>query len=124
MPTYEYECPKCNHRFEKFQLMSDPPVRTCPRCRGRKVKRLIGAGAGLLFRGSGFYITDYRDSGYKEAAKREKDTASGKSGESKSADAKSPASNPAKPAATSGSKAPGKGKRAGGSGKGSSASGS
>jgi putative FmdB family regulatory protein len=69
MPTYEYECPKCEHRFEKFQSMSDPPVKTCPECGGRKVKRLIGTGAGLLFKGSGFYKTDYRSDSYKKEAK-------------------------------------------------------
>jgi putative FmdB family regulatory protein len=71
MPTYEYECPKCGHRFEKFQGINDPPVKTCPKCRGRKVKRLIGTGAGILFKGSGFYLTDYRSDGYKKAAKAE-----------------------------------------------------
>jgi len=69
MPTYEYECPKCGHRFEKFQGMTDPPVKICPKCRGRKVKRLIGSGAGLLFKGSGFYKTDYRSDSYKKDAK-------------------------------------------------------
>jgi putative FmdB family regulatory protein len=75
MPTYEYECQKCGHAFEKFQLISDKPLTRCPqpRCKG-KVKRLIGTGAGLLFKGSGFYITDYRSSGYKEAAKKESDS--------------------------------------------------
>lgn len=68
MPTYDYECTKCGHQFEKFQAMSDPPVKTCPKCRG-KVKRLIGAGAGLLFKGEGFYITDYRSKDYKEKSK-------------------------------------------------------
>jgi putative FmdB family regulatory protein len=69
MPTYEYECPKCGHRFEKFQAISDKPVRTCPKCRGRKVRRLIGTGAGILFKGSGFYKTDYRSEAYSKAAK-------------------------------------------------------
>jgi putative FmdB family regulatory protein len=71
MPTYEYECQKCGHHFERFQSMTAEPLRRCPVCRG-KVKRLLGTGAGLLFRGSGFYITDYRSPGYKEAAKKEK----------------------------------------------------
>jgi putative FmdB family regulatory protein len=74
MPTYDYECTKCGHRFEKFQSMSDPLVKTCPKCKG-KVKRLIGAGAGLLFKGEGFYITDYRSKDYKEKSKSDKETA-------------------------------------------------
>src|SRR5690242_12886172 len=71
MPTYEYECQKCGHRFEEFQSMTAKPLQRCPKCRG-KVKRLIGAGAGLLFKGSGFYITDYRKPGYSEKKKSEK----------------------------------------------------
>jgi len=59
MPTYEYECRKCGYGFEKFQTMSAKPVRTCPKCRG-KVKRLPGTGAGIIFKGSGFYETDYK----------------------------------------------------------------
>ena len=72
VPTYEYECQKCQHRYELFQSIKDAPKKTCPKCKGR-VKRLFSTGAGLLFKGSGFYITDYRKPGYKEAAK--KDTA-------------------------------------------------
>lgn len=70
MPTYEYECQKCGHEFELLQSMKDAPRKTCPKCRGR-VKRLLGTGAGLLFKGAGFYATDYRKSSYKEAAKKE-----------------------------------------------------
>jgi len=86
MPTYDYECPKCGHRFEKFQSISDPPIKTCPKCRGRKVKRLIGTGAGILFKGSGFYGTDYRSDTYKKDARKAKETQSPSSGakESKS----------------------------------------
>lgn len=68
MPTYDYQCGKCGHRFEVFQRMNDRPKRTCPECKGR-VRRLIGTGAGLLFKGSGFYITDYRSDSYRTAAK-------------------------------------------------------
>ena len=68
MPTYEYECQKCGHRFEEFQSMTAKPLQRCPKCRG-KLKRLIGAGAGLLFKGSGFYTTDYRSSSYREKKK-------------------------------------------------------
>ncbi|MFH1640658.1 MAG: FmdB family zinc ribbon protein, partial [Candidatus Omnitrophota bacterium] len=59
MPTYEYECTKCKHRFEAFQKMSDKPFSSCPKC-GKKLKRLLGSGAGIIFKGSGFYATDYR----------------------------------------------------------------
>ena len=62
MPTYEYECEGCGHRFERFQAITDEPLRKCPAC-GGKVRRLIGAGAGVIFKGSGFYITDYKRSG-------------------------------------------------------------
>lgn len=59
MPTYEYECPKCGHCFEVLQSMSAKPIKTCPNC-GKKTKRLIGAGSGIIFKGSGFYATDYK----------------------------------------------------------------
>lgn len=71
MPTYEYECTKCGHRFEIFQKMTDPKLEDCPKCQGR-VERLIGPGAGIVFKGSGFYQTDYRSESYKERAKAEK----------------------------------------------------
>jgi putative FmdB family regulatory protein len=70
MPTYEYECLKCGRRFELFQKMTDPPRKRCPECRG-KVRRLLGTGAGMIFKGSGFYTTDYRSSSYKEQQKKE-----------------------------------------------------
>ncbi|HEU4558795.1 MAG TPA: zinc ribbon domain-containing protein [Longimicrobium sp.] len=70
MPTYEYRCPQCGTDFEKFQKMSDPPVAPCPGC-GADAERRISAGAGLVFKGSGFYITDYRGEGYKKAAQAE-----------------------------------------------------
>ncbi len=71
MPTYEYRCTECGHEFEAFQTMSEAPVATCPTCRG-KVERKISGGAGLLFKGSGFYITDYRSKEYKKAEAKEK----------------------------------------------------
>jgi len=67
MPTYEYQCPQCGTAFEKFQKMSDPPVAACPNC-GAEGERRISGGAGLVFKGSGFYITDYRGDSYKKAA--------------------------------------------------------
>ena len=76
MPTYEYECGRCGHTFEQFQSMTARPIKTCPECRKRSVKRLIGTGAGLIFKGSGFYTTDYRSEGYKKAAKRDREGAS------------------------------------------------
>ena len=110
MPTYEYACLKCGHEFEKFQSMSGAPLKTCPEelCGMKKwgkgkVKKTIGAGAGLIFKGSGFYITDYRSENYKAGAKKDApasssgDAKSSSSGESKSTTTKSE-SKPAKPA--------------------------
>ena len=71
MPTYDYKCLECDNQFEKFQGITESPLEECPECNG-KVKRLIGAGAGLIFKGSGFYITDYRSEGYKESEKKDK----------------------------------------------------
>ena len=59
MPTYEYACTFCKHTFELFQMMSDPPKKKCPEC-GKKVQRLFGTGSGLVFKGTGFYQTDYK----------------------------------------------------------------
>lgn len=107
MPTYEYLCEKCGKEFEKFQSMKDKPLSVCPEdvCGMKKwgkgrVKKLLSAGAGLLFKGSGFYITDYRSENYKAAAK--KDTGgSGSGGGGESASSKSSAAEK-KPAAKSG----------------------
>lgn len=71
MPTYEYECRKCGKTLEKFQSMTAKPLATCPSCKG-KLKRLISAGAGIIFKGSGFYQTDYRSESYKKKEKEEK----------------------------------------------------
>jgi len=71
MPTYEYECNSCSHRFEKFQGISDPPLKRCPKCR-HKIRRLLGTGGGLIFKGSGFYQTDYRSDNYKKGMDSEK----------------------------------------------------
>ena len=60
MPTYEYACEKCGNHFEIFQSMKDDPLKTCPKCKKPALKRLLGTGAGLIFKGSGFYITDYK----------------------------------------------------------------
>lgn len=106
MPTYEYQCEKCKKTFEVFQSMKDDPLKVCRKdlCRMEKwgrgrVKRLLGTGAGLIFKGSGFYITDYRSEGYKEAAKKESGASEKKSDtSSKPAGDSQPA---AKPTATS-----------------------
>jgi putative FmdB family regulatory protein len=75
MPTYEYQCQKCGLKFERFQNIKEKPIRECPECSG-SVKKLISAGAGIIFKGSGFYITDYRSENYKKAEKNEKEPAS------------------------------------------------
>ena len=113
MPTYEYVCLKCGHEFEKFQSMSDAPLKTCPKelCGLKKwgkgkVKKAISAGAGLIFKGSGFYITDYRSENYKAGAKSDSAPASGGESKAASGDAKpsssekksSPAKSESKPA--------------------------
>jgi len=97
MPTYEYACPKCGHEFEQFQSMRDEPLKKCPKCKKAGVKRLVGAGAGLIFKGTGFYITDYKN---KKGA-GEADSSSSTS--TKSTEAKAPetkSSFEAKPAPT------------------------
>ena len=71
MPTYEYRCKSCAHEFEKFQGITEKPVRRCPACGRNTVQRLIGTGAGIIFKGSGFYETDYRSKSYSEGAKSE-----------------------------------------------------
>jgi len=93
MPTYEYQCEKCGHRFEKFQSMTASVLRKCPKCGKSSLKRLIGTGAGVIFKGSGFYQTDYRSDSYKQALKKESDTGSKKEGkkDSKTETKKTPA---------------------------------
>lgn len=70
MPTYEYQCKKCSHKFEAFQQITEKPLKTCPVCQG-PLQRLIGTGAGIIFKGSGFYATDYRSKEYKQRQKQE-----------------------------------------------------
>ncbi|MBI3879689.1 MAG: zinc ribbon domain-containing protein [Verrucomicrobia bacterium] len=112
MPTYEYVCAKCGHQFEKVQSMKDDSLTVCPKelCARKKwgrgkVKRAVGSGAGLIFKGSGFYLTDYRSEGYKAAAKKDSLAAPGSSGETKSSGDAKPAGDakkaaPATPAKT------------------------
>ncbi len=101
MPTYEYLCSKCGHQFEKHQSMSEEPLAACPKelCGQKKwgkgkVKKQIGAGAGLIFKGSGFYITDYRSDKYKAAAKKDSAGGETKSSSSESKPAKTETSTP------------------------------
>lgn len=96
MPTYDYHCEKCDRTFELFQSMKDPVLKNCPKeaCQRKtwgkgKVKRLLGTGAGLIFKGSGFYITDYRSEGYRQSAKNESTASSTAKAEAKT-EAKKP----------------------------------
>ncbi|MEI8293478.1 MAG: FmdB family zinc ribbon protein [bacterium] len=98
MPNYDYECEKCGKTFEVFQSMKDKAFETCPEssCRMEqwgqgKVRRLLGTGAGLIFKGSGFYITDYRSEGYKQAAKNDSGAAAPKTESKPAAPAAAPA---------------------------------
>lgn len=107
MPTYEYHCSKCDKNFEVFQSMKDEAFKTCPEAQCQmapwghgEVKRLLGTGAGLIFKGSGFYITDYRSEGYKQAAKKE---TGGGSKETKAADKPAAASSTSMPSSGSAS---------------------
>lgn len=100
MPTYDYECSKCKKTFEVYQSMKDDALTTCPKelCRQKtwgkgKVQRCLGTGAGLIFKGSGFYITDYRSEGYKSAAK--KDSSGGESAKPADSGSKKSESKPA-----------------------------
>ena len=79
MPTYEYKCDACEKTFEKFQSITAAPIKKCALCGANKARRLIGTGAGLIFKGSGFYITDYRSEGYKSKAKADSPAGSGTS---------------------------------------------
>jgi putative FmdB family regulatory protein len=93
MPTYEYVCEGCGHRFDELQSFKDDPLKTCPQCREDKLRRLFGTGAAILFKGSGFYETDYRSEGYKSAAKADSEAskpAESKPAETKKAESKSP----------------------------------
>ncbi len=84
MPTYDYLCEACGHEFEQFQSITAKLMRRCPECGKLKLKRLIGTGAGIIFKGSGFYETDYRSDSYKKQAKKEADAAKPKTESTKS----------------------------------------
>lgn len=83
MPTYEYRCRACGHAFEAFQKISEAPIDTCPECEAVDVERLISAGGGLVFKGSGFYATDYRKDGPKKSDSGASESGSGESGSGK-----------------------------------------
>jgi putative FmdB family regulatory protein len=83
MPTYEYVCDTCGHEFEEFQSITAKPLRKCPECKKPALRRLIGTGAGIIFKGSGFYQTDYRSDSYKKSAEKETGGTAGKTGEKK-----------------------------------------
>ena len=82
MPTYEYDCPKCKKTFDVFQSITAKPLKTCPTCKG-KVKRRIGTGAGIIFKGSGFYQTDYRSDNYRKKAREESGASASQPADSK-----------------------------------------
>src|SRR5215207_2681779 len=84
MPTYDYECDACGHEFELFQGINDPVQRKCPKCGKLKLRRLFGTGAAVVFKGSGFYTTDYRSDSYKKAAEKDKPASEGSSEKKKS----------------------------------------
>ena len=95
MPTYDYECSACQHTFEVFQGINDPVKKKCPECGKHKLNRLFGTGAAIVFKGSGFYQTDYRSEGYKKAAEADKKSKSDTKSEKKT-DAKKSDTKPAK----------------------------
>jgi len=103
MPTYEYECKNCSHSFEKFQNMTDDTLKKCPECKKNSLKRLIGTGAGIIFKGSGFYETDYRSESYNKDKKKDTEpkaktdsSKSDKKTETKSTDSKKKKPTPSK----------------------------
>ena len=109
MPTYEYQCNNCEHLFEEFQSITAKPLKKCPECKKMRLRRLIGGGSGLLFKGSGFYITDYRSDSYKASAKKDSASSSGESKSETKSETKSESNSSSdsskKPAKSSDSKA-------------------
>ena len=97
MPTYDYRCDACGHEFEEFQSITADPLRKCPQCGKLKLQRLLGTGGGIIFKGSGFYQTDYRSDSYKKAAEAEKSGGKAASDTTKSADSKSDSKAETKP---------------------------
>jgi putative FmdB family regulatory protein len=89
MPTYDYECDACGNKFEHFQSIKDPVLTKCPKCKKKKLRRLFGTGGAIMFKGSGFYITDYRSDSYKQGVASDKSSSESKSDSSKSESSKS-----------------------------------
>jgi putative FmdB family regulatory protein len=106
MPTYEYQCDACDHNFDEFQSMTEPALKKCPECGKPKLRRVFGTGAAILFKGSGFYQTDYRSESYKAAAKAEQEAA--KPADKSAAADKPAATGSANGAASGGESKPGK----------------
>ena len=96
MPTYDYKCDSCGHVFEAFHSMKDEPLKKCPECGKETLRRLIGAGAGLIFKGSGFYLTDYKNTSTNTSSSKDKNESSDKKPVEKAAKSE-PKSTPAKP---------------------------
>lgn len=100
MPTYDYECNACGHKFEHFQSMTSEPLKKCPECNKNKLRRLIGTGAGIIFKGSGFYITDYRSDSYKAGAKADSNNGSSSTKSETKTESKAETKSEIKPAKT------------------------
>jgi putative FmdB family regulatory protein len=112
MPTYDYECKACHHRWELFQSIKAEPEKKCPKCGKRQAQRVIGPGAGIIFKGSGFYQTDYRSSAYKKAAEADKKASEGTSAKSNGEKTDGPASKvESKSESTGSTKSGGKGSK-------------
>ena len=108
MPTYDYKCRACGHTFDELQSFSEPPLKKCPACKKNKLERLFGGGGAIIFKGSGFYETDYRSESYKAGAKSESDAA--KPAEDKGTSDGAKTKGESKPAAKPGGKGGPKGK--------------
>ena len=100
MPTYDYVCDSCGHEFEEFQMMSAKPLKKCPDCGKAKLRRLIGTGAGIIFKGGGFYETDYRSDGYKKAEKADQPSSDKASSEKPSSSSDKPSGGDKSPSTT------------------------
>jgi len=100
MPTYDYACDSCKHEFEQFESITAEPQKKCPKCKKNKLRRLFGAGGGLIFKGSGFYQTDYRPDSYKKAAEADKPKSESSDSSAKDSSSKSETKSESKAAST------------------------